>query len=58
MAAAPAEGAANDELCEFLARQLDVPRSAVRIVRGETSRSKVLEVIGTTRDRVRKLLSG
>ncbi len=43
--AAPAnEGKANAELVRFLARELGVPRGVVRIARGETARSKVVEV--------------
>lgn len=56
LTAAPVDGAANRQLVEFLARRLDVPRSAVRIVRGERSRSKLVEVEGTTVERVRALL--
>ena len=48
VAAPPVEGAANKALAKFLAQQLGVPRSSVRIVRGESSRSKVLEVRGVT----------
>jgi uncharacterized protein YggU (UPF0235/DUF167 family) len=44
--APPVDGAANDALVEFLASALHVPRSAIRIVSGQTSRSKVVEVHG------------
>lgn len=57
LAAPPADGAANRELVEFLARELGVPKSAVRIVHGATSRSKLVEVDGTTAARVRALVS-
>lgn len=57
LAAPPVDGAANAELLGFLARELSVPSSAVRIVRGETSRSKLVEVRGTTPERVRRLLA-
>ncbi len=44
---APAvEGKANDQLVSFLAGYLGIRRSAVRIVSGERSRSKVIEVVG------------
>jgi uncharacterized protein (TIGR00251 family) len=46
--AAPAEGAANDELRALLARALDVRRADVAIVLGASSRGKVLEVHGVT----------
>jgi len=44
VAAAPADGAANDELIRLLAKTLDVAKSDVRIVSGETARLKRLEV--------------
>ncbi|MFA5183383.1 MAG: DUF167 domain-containing protein [Syntrophales bacterium] len=42
--APPVDGKANDALIEFLAEHYKVRRSAVRIVRGETSRTKVVEI--------------
>ena len=42
---APAvEGRANDACIEFFARGLGVPRSAVRITSGATSRHKRIEI--------------
>jgi uncharacterized protein len=38
------EGAANEALLNFIAHALGVPRREVKIVRGEKSRRKVLEV--------------
>jgi uncharacterized protein (TIGR00251 family) len=43
--AAPEKGKANDELIEFVADQLRLPRSAVMIVRGARSRKKSLRII-------------
>jgi uncharacterized protein (TIGR00251 family) len=40
------EGQANAALVEQLAEWLDVPRGAVRIVRGLTSRQKTIAVAG------------
>lgn len=56
VAAPPVEGAANDAIIELLAKLLDCPRRAVRIVSGEKSRSKRLAVDGVTADEVRRLL--
>lgn len=42
--APPVDGKANDALIEFLTEHYKVRRSAVRIVRGETSRTKVVEI--------------
>jgi uncharacterized protein len=41
LAAAPVDGAANDELLRYLAERLAVPKSAVHLVSGQTSRAKV-----------------
>jgi uncharacterized protein (TIGR00251 family) len=41
---APEKGKANDELIEFLARALKIPRSSFQIVRGETSRHKTIRI--------------
>lgn len=40
LSSAPADGAANEELARVLAKALGVPKTAVAIVRGETSRHK------------------
>ena len=41
----PEKGKANDELIEYLARETRVPRSALLIVRGETSRRKTIRIV-------------
>lgn len=48
LAAAPVDGAANEALERALADQLGVPRRQVRLVMGERSRRKVVEVRGVT----------
>ena len=40
------DGAANDELIRFLAERLAVPRSAITIAAGHTSRRKTVKVTG------------
>lgn len=42
--AQPIEGKANDALVRYLAEMLSVPRSAVTITHGHTSRRKLVEV--------------
>lgn len=44
--AAPVEGAANEAVARVLAKRLGVASRAVRIVGGQTSKSKVVEVEG------------
>jgi uncharacterized protein YggU (UPF0235/DUF167 family) len=46
LAAPPVDGAANDLLCEFLAKLLGVGRRSVTIRSGETSRIKMLHISG------------
>ena len=46
--APPVDGAANEALVDFLADSLDVPRRMLRIVSGESSRSKVVEALGVS----------
>ena len=51
----PVDDAANEELIALLARELGVPRSSVRIVSGTRARSKLVEVVGASMDRVQQL---
>jgi uncharacterized protein (TIGR00251 family) len=54
---APAvEDRANEALVEFLARVLRIPKAAVRILGGERSRNKRVEIRGVTSEQVRGLL--
>jgi uncharacterized protein (TIGR00251 family) len=48
LSAPPNNGAANEELIDFLARTLSVSRSAIQLRSGHASRSKVLQVTGVT----------
>jgi len=55
---APAvEDRANEALVEFLAQLLKRPRSAVRILNGERSRTKQIEIHGVTRQQILALLA-
>jgi len=54
---APAlEGRANDALIEFLAQLLKTPKGAVRILSGERSRIKRLEIRGVTKQQIDQLI--
>ena len=50
------EGKANEELCSFLAEALGLPKRSVRLLLGDTSRKKLLEIDGLTREQVVALL--
>ena len=54
---APAlEGRANEALIEFLAQLLKTPKGAVRILSGERSRIKRLEIRGVTKTQIDQLI--
>lgn len=44
--AAPVEGAANAELKKLLAEFFRVPKSAVEILKGQTSKNKQIKILG------------
>ncbi len=44
LAAPPVDGKANDALVEWVAAELRLPRRAVRLLRGASSRRKQLEI--------------
>jgi uncharacterized protein len=55
---APAlENRANEALVEYLAELLKTPRSAVRILSGERSRTKRIEIRGVTQQQILALLA-
>lgn len=55
--AAPVEGRANEALCEFLAATLSLPRRAVSLVRGDSSRQKLVRIDGLTAAELRARLA-
>lgn len=59
LAAAPVDGAANDELIALIARSLHLPKRDVVIISGEHSRSKRVRIAGMNRAQVMdKLMAG
>jgi uncharacterized protein (TIGR00251 family) len=50
LAAAPVDGAANDELIALLAKTLRIPKRDITIVSGERSRSKRIRIAGLDRE--------
>lgn len=56
VAAPPVDGAANAEVIKLLAKTLDVARSEVELVAGETSKTKQIRINGVTAEAARTLL--
>lgn len=56
LAAPPADGEANDALVELLATVLGLPRRRVTLIRGASSKTKQVQVLGLTADALRALL--
>jgi uncharacterized protein (TIGR00251 family) len=55
---APAvENRANEALVDFLAQLLKTPKSAVRILSGERSRTKRIEIRGVTKQQILGLMT-
>jgi uncharacterized protein (TIGR00251 family) len=54
--APPVDGKANAALCAFVARTANVPPSRVGVVRGQTSRDKIVRVEGVTEADLRTAL--
>jgi uncharacterized protein (TIGR00251 family) len=59
IAAPPVEGKANRELIAFLSQKLGVGRGCLTIIKGHTSRNKVIAIDGLSQEQVlRRLLPG
>lgn len=56
LAAPPVDGKANAALLAFVADRLSLPKSAVSLKSGQTSRRKVVEVAEPPADAVQRLL--
>lgn len=54
--APPVDGRANEAVTRLLAKRLRVARGAVKIVRGQRSRRKLIEVGGLSDDELRSRL--
>jgi len=57
LAAAPVNGEANQQLIRFLADALDVPKSAIEIVAGLTSRDKLVTVLNLDAETLQQRIS-
>jgi len=55
--AKPVDGKANAYLIKYLSKELDIPRRNIAIIKGKTSRIKVLEITNIGKnDLIKKLL--
>ena len=57
VAAPPVAGAANDEVCRYLAGCLDLPKTSVVLIAGHGSRRKRILLSGTPASRVAKVFA-
>ena len=55
LTAPPVEGRANEALCRFVAKRLNVPLAAVKILSGEKSRTKRVQVQGIAARQIKAL---
>jgi len=58
IAAPPVDGAANQELIKLLAKTFKVPRNAIEITSGSTSKKKIVRIRGADAKRLQELISG
>jgi uncharacterized protein (TIGR00251 family) len=58
LASSPVDGKANEECIRFFAELAGVPRGRVRIVMGQTSRTKVVEIEGIPQEDLERNLGG
>ena len=56
--APPVEGKANKAAVDFLAEYFGVSRSAVVLLRGESSRHKIFQIVGLESDVLERKLAG
>lgn len=55
LAAPPVDGKANEALLRFFADALGLPKSAVSLKSGQSSRHKVVEIVGSDAAAIRRL---
>jgi uncharacterized protein (TIGR00251 family) len=56
VAAPPVKGKANKALVDLLAEKLEIRKSSINIIKGETSRNKVVLISGISNEDISKLL--
>ena len=56
LAAPPVDGKANEALIRFMVESLQLPKAAITLKSGQTSRRKVLELTGTSGEAIKRLI--
>jgi len=57
LTAPPVGGAANEALCDYLAKRFHIPRRSVAVVRGDKARDKTVRIDGLTAEAARARLA-
>ena len=57
IAAPPVEGRANEELLAFLSKKLNVRKSSLIVVKGQSNRNKLVSVSGMSQKEIARRLS-
>jgi uncharacterized protein (TIGR00251 family) len=52
----PVDGKANQALIRFLSKALHLSKSQIRILRGETSRNKILRITGISKEELTRII--
>jgi uncharacterized protein len=58
LTAPPVDGAANEALVALLAERLGMPKRSISIVRGSSSRQKMVDIQGVTLEEVERKIKG
>ncbi len=53
----PVDGAANECCREFIAKQFRLPKSAITLLSGQTSRHKRVRISGLTTEQIEKIIT-
>jgi hypothetical protein len=57
LTAPPVDGAANQALCDYLAKVFDIPRRSIAVVRGDKAREKTVRLDGLAAESARARLA-
>jgi uncharacterized protein (TIGR00251 family) len=57
LTAPPVGGAANQALCDYLAKVFDIPRRSLAVVRGDKAREKTVRIDGLSAEAARARLA-